>query len=150
VTAPELLSQLHTLGISLELQDGRIFARPKDRLTPDLLETLKSQKQALLSLLLPSRAETVDGCPGHWLHISVLPPRGQHAITQSADGQGLRYRVCLFGKWYVLRFATHVSETHVEVACTFPKRRMFADLNEFYRWAWAETFYGELQYKAVN
>ena len=56
----------------------------------------------------------------------------------------------LFGMWYIVRFEPTISETHISVTDTTPKRRMFADLSEFYRWAWAEAYVSELTFKDVN
>jgi TubC N-terminal docking domain len=150
MTATQLLNELTELGITLTPLGDTLTVSPKSKLTPELVTALKSEKRALLALLNPTRTENDEDCPKHWLHIPRLPPKGQQVITESDNGQGLRYRVRLFEKWYIVRFCPHISETTVEVACTKPKRRMFADLNEFYRWAWAETFYADLTFKPLN
>jgi hypothetical protein len=150
MTPHELVAKLTTLGVSLEVRGGRLRASPKSRITTSLDEALKVQAKALIALLNAARSNDDDGCPVHWLHIPVMPPKGRSVITQSEDGQGLGYRVKLFEQWYIVRFCPHISESHVEVVCTTPKRRMFADLHEFYRWAWAENFYANLTYKSLN
>jgi hypothetical protein len=150
MNAATLLTQLSKLGISVTTVGDALDVSPKSKLTPELVAALRNHKQALLSLLEPSRADGDDGCPSHWLHIPVLPPKGQQAFTQGEDGQGLRYRVKLFDIWYMLRFAPHISSDTIEVVCQGSKRRMFADLNEFYRWAWAEKNYRDLLYREVN
>jgi TubC N-terminal docking domain len=150
VTLSELKNEVNRLGIRIGVKGSNVSVAPKEKLTPDILNALRQHKQALLTLLEPSRTPSDEGCPSHWLHIPVLPPKGWVALTTSEDGQGLRYRVQLFGKWYIVRFCPHISETHIEVSCTAPKRRMFADFHEFYRWTWAENFYSELRYREVN
>jgi hypothetical protein len=80
----------------------------------------------------------------------LLPPKAQQALTQNADGEGSRYRVNLFGQWYIIRFCPNISVDQIDVTCTASKHRPFADLNEFYRWAWAETLYTDLVFRSVN
>jgi hypothetical protein len=150
MTPHELVAELTALGVSLEVRGGRLRASPKSRITTDLDAALRIQAKALVTLLEPSRTDSNEGCPSHWLHIPMLPPKGDKAITQTDDGQGLRYRVKLFGVWYLLRFAPHISADTVEVVCQACKRRMFASLDEFYRWAWSEKFHSELSYREVN
>jgi hypothetical protein len=143
MTAPAVLAQLSALGISLEATpEGTLRASPISKLTPELIETLKMQKQALIRLLEPSLSKNDDTCPKHWLHIPVL--------TLNTSDRAGRYRACLFGKWYILRFTPNISATTIEVTCAIPKRRMFADLNEFYRWAWAEHYHAELTFKEAS
>jgi hypothetical protein len=43
-----------------------------------------------------------------------------------------------------------ISETTIAVVDTDLKRRMFADLHEFYRGAWAESHAYALTYREVN
>ena len=78
-----------------------------------------------------------------------LPPKGARAFTGVPE-KPERYRVKLFGTWYLLRFEPTISEAHISVTCAEAKRRMFADLNEFYRWAWVEKYSQELSYREVN
>jgi TubC N-terminal docking domain len=149
MTHAKLLSQITAQGIRLEIKEGRLFALPKDKVTPELFETLKAQKQALLSLLEPKRNQDNEDCPDHWLHIPILPPKGER-VTTTNEGKGLRYRVCLFGHWYIIRFCPNISETQIEITGQDEKRRAFADLHEFYRWAWSEQFHAEICFRVAN
>ncbi len=149
MTLSELRCELDRAGITVKVEEGRLMAAPSERLTPELKAAIKAHKPALVSLLEPSRSSD-EGCPEHWRHIPVLSPKGEHVPTQDAQGKGLRYRVKLFDRWYIIRFCPNVSETHVEVAGSDGKRRAFADLHELYRWAWAEAYVSELKYRAVN
>jgi hypothetical protein len=74
----------------------------------------------------------------------MLPPKGARLEDTG------RYRVQLFGVWYLLRLETTISETTISVVDADLKRRMFADLHEFYRWAWAESHAYALTYRQVN
>jgi hypothetical protein len=51
----DLLTELSALGVRLEATpEGALRVSPRSRLTPQLVETLKTHKQALLSLKLRS------------------------------------------------------------------------------------------------
>ena len=144
----ELQTALDHAGVIVRADGGELVIKSKDRLTPDLVAALREHKGALLSLLTPARSPD-EGCPAHWQHLPLLPAKGERVETQN-DAGGLRYRVALFGRWFIVRFRPNVSQTHVEVTGDDGKRRAFADLYEFYRWAWAERYAGALTYRAVN
>ena len=132
----ELLAELRARGIQLEPAGDKLRFTPADAVTPELREAIRQHKAALLSLLNPQRDTDIEGCPEHWLHIPLLPPKGSSLDTQD------RYRVKLFGCWYIARHLPDISPTHVHVTDQNTVRRMFADLHEFYRWAWAEHYLG--------
>ena len=144
----ELQRALDQAGMVVRADAGELVIRPKDRLTPDLITALKEHKPALLSLLEPARSPDA-GCPAHWQHLPLLPAKGERVSTEDNAG-GLRYRVALFGRWFIVRFCPNVSPTHLEVVGGDGLRRAFADLHELYRWAWAEQYAGALTFRAVN
>jgi hypothetical protein len=144
VTAHELLAALQARGVTLTADGGKLKARPASALDEGTLELLKQHKAALLSLLDPQR-DTDAGCPEHWRHLPVLPPKG--ATLDDPNG---RWRVKLFGTWYIVSLKPDISPTHVHVTDQDTVRRMFASLHEFYRWAWAEHYAPTLRYREVN
>ena len=151
MTPTELLKDLTAKGIQLEpTSRGTLRIRaasPPDDVTYELI---RQHKPALLDLLVPHRDPNEEDCPEHWLHIPMLPPKGSKADVVLPNGQGARYRVKLFGMWYIIRCEPTISETHVSTVDTHRKRRMFADLHEFYRWAWAEMYISRLTWRVVN
>jgi hypothetical protein len=51
MTATRLLTQLTELGINLTLEGETLKVSPKSKLTPDLVESLKANKQQMMILL---------------------------------------------------------------------------------------------------
>jgi hypothetical protein len=51
VSAAELLQELNQMGVRLEVVGERVRYWPKDALTPDLLDRLRSHKFELLAML---------------------------------------------------------------------------------------------------
>lgn len=135
MNALELLATLRAQGVYLEPAGDKLRVQPASKLDTVTLELLKQHKAALLALLNQRDADT-EGCPEHWLHIALIPPKGSSLDTQD------RYRVKLFGCWYLIRHLPDISPTHVHVTSQDTVRRMFASLEEFYRWAWAEHYLG--------
>lgn len=148
-TAAELLSHLTRQGFRLEVRGEALRVSPKEALTNDLRQSIKALKPALLALLEPARSPETEGYPKHWEHIPELPAKGAWAIMGTPETPA-RYRVCLFGRWYLLRFEPTISETTVSLVDSQTKRRMFADISEFYRWAWAEAYAAELTFRETN
>lgn len=144
----ELREELTRAGVSLKPIGGALDVRPKSRLTPDLIAAIRAHKAALLSLLEPARSNP-DGLPEHWRHVPELPAFGGLAETTDEWGPR-RYRVALFGAWYLVRFELDAEEGSISVVSTDRRRRVFASLHELYRWAWAEHYAAELRYRAVN
>jgi hypothetical protein len=149
MTAADLLAEVNNRGITLEALGDVLRVTPRDALTDDLRRALKAHKAALLALLAPERSPD-GGCPDHWVWIPELPQKGRQVVTQGACGRGSQYRVQLFGRWYIVRFEPTISATHVSVVDADRVRRLFADLHELYRWAWAETYAAELRLRASN
>lgn len=139
----ELLSELTCRGFQLKAEGDVLSVFPSDSLTQDLRRAIKAHKPSLLALLVPQRDPSLDGCPCYWKDIPELPPRKARAVPGTAE-QPERYRVRLFGMWYLIRFEPTISEEQVSITCAGSKRRMFASLSEFYRWAWAEHHIAEL------
>lgn len=147
MSADDLLADLAAKGIQLEPNGDKLrvhAAEQPDEMTYDLI---RRHKADLLALLQPERTPgdpwLAKDCPEHWRHIPVLPPKGT-VLTDSA-----RYRVQLFNVWYIVHREPNISESHVSTVDTNSKRRMFADLHEFYRWAWAETHARGLTYRRM-
>ena len=149
MTLEPLLAELQAKGVTLQAEEGMLRVKPASLLDPETLELLKHHKAALLTLLEPIRDAPQDDCPSHWTHIPLLPPKGARALTGTPD-KPERYRVKLCGVWYIIRFEPTISETHIGVTCAQARRRMFADLSEFYRWAWAEIYASSLIYRETN
>jgi hypothetical protein len=143
-----LLTTLRERGVTLTTDGGQLRVRPASKVDGLTLELLRQHKAALLALLQPARTPGDDGCPDHWLHIPMLPPKG--SSISADDAHGGRYRVKLFGRWYLVRCEPTISPTHVRVTDQDAVRRMFANLHEFYRWAWAETYAQALRFREVN
>lgn len=148
-TAAKLLHNLARQGFKLEPHGDTLRVAPSEALTDDLRQCIRTHKAALLALLEPLRSPGAEDYPTYWAHIPELPPKGVQAATGTPD-KPARYRVCLFGKWYQLRFEPGITKTTVSVVDIETKRRMFADLSEFYRWAWAEAYVSELTFREMN
>ena len=149
MSTAEVLDLLWARGVHLEPVGGKLRVHAKVKPDAGIYDLIRQHKPALLALLEPLRDAKQDDCPRHWTHIPEFPPKGARALTGVPENPE-RYRVKLFGVWYLLRFGPTISETQVSVTCSQAKRRMFADLNEFYRWAWAEWYAQELSYREVN
>lgn len=142
----ELLAVLRERGVTLTADGEKLKARPAAAIDEGVLELLKQHKAALLALLNPQRDADQEDCPPHWRHIPMLPPKGS-SISALDELKG-RYRVKLFGRWYLIRCEATVEA--VAVVDSEGKRRMFADLHELYRWAWAEHYGPMLRYREIN
>jgi hypothetical protein len=152
VTTADLLAALRERGITLKALGDVLRVTPRDALTDDLRQAIKAHKVALIALLEPERSldRGTGTCPDHWLRIPELPQKGRQVITQGACGRGSRYRERLFGRWYIVRFEPTISDTHVAVVDADRVRRLFADLDEFYRWAWAEAYAPAVRLRSPN
>jgi hypothetical protein len=144
MTADDLLAELTAKGIQLEPNGDKLRVHAAERPDEGVYNLIRAHKAALLALLQPARTPGDDGCPAHWEHLPMLPAKGERL-----EGDG-RHRVQLFGVWYLLRLETTISETTISAVDAEQKRRMFADLHEFYRWAWAESHAYALTYREVN
>lgn len=51
MSAPDLLAELNALGIQLEADGQHLRFRPREKVTADLLATIKARKAELLGLL---------------------------------------------------------------------------------------------------
>ena len=68
--APDVLQHLHAAGLHLALIDGRIIVTPRAKITADLRQSIKDNRDELLHALAPSRrsgkpsmtAEQADEC----------------------------------------------------------------------------------------
>lgn len=144
MTADELLADLTAKGIQLEVSGDKLRVYAAERPDEVTYALIRAHKAALLTLLNPARTPGEEDCPEHWRHVPMLPAKGERLV-----GVG-RHRVKLFGLWYLLRLMPTISETHVSVVDAKGKRRVFADLHELYRWAWAEQYAHTLTYREVN
>ena len=63
MTATAILGELQRLGVSLEVVGDRLRYRPREAVTPDLVEALRKQKGELLKVLtMPATGHGL--CPG--------------------------------------------------------------------------------------
>ena len=147
MSTAEFLDLLRARGIHLEPVGGKLRVHAEGKPDAETYELIRQHKRALLALLEPARDASQDDCPPHWTHILLLPPKGARAFTGVPE-KPERYRVKLFGMWYLLRFEPTISATHIRVTCAEAKCLMFADLNEFYRWA--EKHVAGLSYQVTN
>jgi hypothetical protein len=123
-------------------QASNLFSEYPETLLTKLTKPIRTDIQSL-SILNAERTESLETtCPNHWLHIPLLPSR---VTTMDSEQKGKRYRVNLFTRWYIIRFCPNISNEHVEVTGDDKKHRAFANLDEFYRWAWAENYFGEIK-----
>ena len=53
--APDVLQHLHAAGLHLALSDGKIIVTPRAKLTDDLRQTIKDNRDKLLQALTPTR-----------------------------------------------------------------------------------------------
>jgi hypothetical protein len=58
MSAAEVLAELESRQVAVLVEGGRLFLRPADRVSPDLIAHVRSVKPALLALLRPSPATT--------------------------------------------------------------------------------------------
>ena len=63
MTATQILSELARRGVHLEVAGDRLRFRPKEAVTPDLVELLKQRKGEIMAALQSGRPATGD-CPG--------------------------------------------------------------------------------------
>lgn len=112
MTLPALLARTATAGVKLAARTGRLTARPRERVTPELLASLKRHRAALLALLEPARdPDQVSNCPPSWLNLPVLP--AERVETRGLDGSGSVYRIRLYGHHYRLLFRPHIKPEQV-------------------------------------
>ena len=78
MTATEILYELERRGVHLEVAGDKVRWRPKEAVTPDLVEALRQRKAEILGLL--SRA-TVAGQTRQAVQARV---RGQEAVSKTA------------------------------------------------------------------
>ena len=65
MTATEILSELERRGVRLEVVADRLRFRPKEAVTPELVEVLKQHKGEILTVLQSRQPATSYGlCPG--------------------------------------------------------------------------------------
>ena len=65
MTATEILGELERRGVSLEMAGDKLRFRPKEALTPDLIEALRQRKDEILAALQAKQPATGLGlCPG--------------------------------------------------------------------------------------
>ena len=66
--AADILTRASEAGLTLRpLHDGRIFAGPRDRLTPDLVEAIREHRAALLAALRPRLSAGQEQQVRRWL-----------------------------------------------------------------------------------
>lgn len=141
MTAQRVLSELSKRGVTLQTTErGTLRFHPAEAVTPELKEAIKQHKASLLALLEPQRTADTGNCPEHWQHIPLLPAKDLKVTTQDDEGKGRRYRVCLFGVWYLLSYRPTISTEHFEAVDEQRTRRMFANLEELYLFTWALNF----------
>jgi hypothetical protein len=58
MTAMQVLTDLHVLGIRLEVRGDRLRYAPRSAITPDLVERMKRHKSELLTVLAPTSPST--------------------------------------------------------------------------------------------
>ena len=61
--ADQLLAELAAQGIEVQVDENRLRYRPKDRVTPDLLERLREHKADVLAALSKTRLEERQNLP---------------------------------------------------------------------------------------
>lgn len=150
MTLFQLVKELDRQGVTLKAEGKALRIQADMPPDPFLREQIRAQKVALLACLDPQRTPGEEGCPERWWHVPVLPPKGDRVQTAGPTGEGLRYRVQLFNRWYLLRFRPSRGPESIDVVDAEAKYRAFSDLHEFYRWAWAETYLSSLALQAVN
>ncbi|MCA9835699.1 MAG: hypothetical protein KC422_02245 [Trueperaceae bacterium] len=146
LTPEGLVRELTSCGVTLRVEGEHLVVTNKNKLTRDLIDALKSHKLELIHLLNPQRSHDAS-VPDHWRHIPVMPVKGERVARFGPNGEGLRYRICLFDVWYIIRFEENADVLRVtNLENGVPKNRMFTTLDEFHRWAWAETFFRDLTF----
>lgn len=58
VAPSEILRELHTRGVTLDVNEDRLVASPASRLTDELREVIRSRKPELIQFLIESHATT--------------------------------------------------------------------------------------------
>jgi hypothetical protein len=107
--APDVLQHLHAAGLNLTLLDGKIIVQPRSKLTDDLRQSIKDNRDKLLHALAATRrsgnplmtAEQADDChAGAWdddelsaftARVLVLQRRG----IEAGDADNLAERLTL-------------------------------------------------------
>jgi len=64
MTATEILTELERRGVHLEVAGDKLRWRPKEAVTPDLVEALKQSKAEIISTLTGSKTTGLGQCPG--------------------------------------------------------------------------------------
>jgi len=64
MTATEILSELARRGVHLEVAGDKLRWRPKEAVTPDLVETLKQRKAEIIAALTGGKTTGLGQCPG--------------------------------------------------------------------------------------
>lgn len=80
--AKAILTRARALGLTLRRKGDRIAVRPARLCTPDLLDTLRSQKRAIMDLLEAETTHLSRDC-APWLHIARQVLAGEF---DGADG----------------------------------------------------------------
>ena len=64
MTAKEILSELTRRGVHLEVAGDKLRWRPKEAVTPDLVEALKKWKAEIIAAVTVSKTTGLGLCPG--------------------------------------------------------------------------------------
>lgn len=86
--AKTILRQARALGLSLSLADGRIAVAPARRCPPELLNSLRDHKQAVMDFLEAEAARLTPDC-APWLHIARQVLAGEFAAADSSTVETL-------------------------------------------------------------
>ena len=64
MTATEILTELERRGVHLEVAGDKLRWRPKEAVTPELMEVLKHWKPEIIAVLSSSKTTGKGKCPG--------------------------------------------------------------------------------------
>lgn len=64
MTATDILSELVRRGVHLEVAGDKLRWRPKEAVTPELVEVLKQWKTEIIAALTGSKTTGLGQCPG--------------------------------------------------------------------------------------
>ena len=64
MTATEILTELERRGVHLELAGDKLRWRPKEAITPDLVEALRQSKAEIIAALTSSKTTGLGQYPG--------------------------------------------------------------------------------------
>ena len=64
MNATEILSELERRGVHLEVAGDKLRWRPKEAVTPELVEVLKQWKPEIIAALTSSKMTGLGKCPG--------------------------------------------------------------------------------------